>query len=201
VEETKVERAALAARIPPSSVLCDRWFLKSTPGDPLVRNQPMGENKVGGHLAALCKRAGVTNKYTGHSLRATYIARATMAGVRDEDIITITGHRSVEALNMYKRPTPAYTESVQVAIQGALVGRGNQQQMTSSGTLQFASHSAEIAPTDPTQNTIDDSLIGPPADPVLINTSTRMTKEIRTLEIKEKITRNLASMVKSIMES
>ena len=79
---------------------------------------PVGAHKLKTFLECMCKEAGVSQKNTNHSLRATGASALFNAGVPEKLIRGVTGHRS-KALQLYERPT---TEQLQetsaVLVQG-----------------------------------------------------------------------------------
>ena len=79
---------------------------------------PVGVQKLKKYLECMCKEAGIKEKKTNHSLRATGASALFHAGVPEKLIRGVTGHRS-NALQLYERPT---TEQLQetsaVLVQG-----------------------------------------------------------------------------------
>ena len=64
---------------------------------------PVGVNTLGGAVKRVCLKADVKGNYTNHSLRATAATRLYHQGVDEQQIQEVTGHRSLEALRLYKR--------------------------------------------------------------------------------------------------
>lgn len=77
-----------------------------------------GDNVVGGRLAGqavdrIVKRCAEaigldSTMYGGHTLRATFVTGAYLAGADDASITRTTGHRSLAILNVYKRPADLF---------------------------------------------------------------------------------------------
>ena len=66
----------------------------------------------------MCSEAGIHEKKTNHSLRATGASALFNAGVSEKLIRDVTGHRS-SALHLYERPTIEQKQSVsKVLVQG-----------------------------------------------------------------------------------
>ena len=64
------------------------------------KNSAMGKGGIQALMLRLCARAGTADYYSGHSLRASFVTWCKQAGLPDEEIAAISGHRSLEALNM-----------------------------------------------------------------------------------------------------
>lgn len=94
---------------------CDR---RGTDGGPLFTRVTMGglvtrERISGAAVCEIVRRAAKclgldVKRYGGHSLRAGCVTAAAMAGVADIVIMQRTGHRSVQTLARYVRPTKLF---------------------------------------------------------------------------------------------
>ena len=79
---------------------------------------PIGRDKLKVFLNTMCSEAGIHEKKTNHSLRATGASALFNAGVPEKLIRDVTGHRS-SALHLYERPTIEQKQSVsKVLVQG-----------------------------------------------------------------------------------
>ena len=63
-------------------------------------------------MARLCKEAGIAGFRTNHSLRATAATRLYNAGVDEQQVMEITGHRSVEGVRSYKHTSKGQKEAI-----------------------------------------------------------------------------------------
>ena len=109
------------AKFPPNSHGLDVFYLRpkaSYTSDVWYDCVPVGVHKLKNYLECMCKEAGIQEKKSNHSLRATGATALFNAGVPEKLIRGVTGHRS-NALQLYERPT---TEQLQetsaVPVQG-----------------------------------------------------------------------------------
>ena len=58
----------------------------------------MGHNSLGATVKRLIDKVGVSGFYTNHSLRRTCATRLYRQGADDQQIMSVTGHRSIEGL-------------------------------------------------------------------------------------------------------
>ena len=81
-------------------------------------NIPIGRDKLKSFLEDMCREAGITEKKTNHSLRATGATTLFNAGVPEKLIREVTGHRS-NALQTYERPSLEQRQNVsKILVQG-----------------------------------------------------------------------------------
>ena len=99
----------------PSDRPKDAFYLKpldkSTPTCWYSR-KPLGYHKLEGTVARLCKEAGIPGFRTNHSLRATAATRLYNAGVEEQQVMEITGHRSLEGVRSYKHTSVEQKEAL-----------------------------------------------------------------------------------------
>ena len=69
----------------------------------LIHQQAPWTHNTRTDFARLCKGASFEGFRTNHSLRATATSRLYKAGVEEQLVIKVTGHRSVEGFRSYKR--------------------------------------------------------------------------------------------------
>ena len=60
----------------------------------------------------MCKLAGIHGHKTNHSLRATATSRLYQAGVDEQLVMEVTGHRSLEGVRSYKRTSDTQREAL-----------------------------------------------------------------------------------------
>ncbi len=58
----------------------------------------VGHCKLDGTVARLCREANITGFRTNHSLRATAATRLYNAGVDEQQVMEVTGHRSLDGV-------------------------------------------------------------------------------------------------------
>ena len=62
----------------------------------------MGHNALAMTVKTLCQSAGVHGYFTNHSLHRTCATRLYNKGADEQEIMSITGHRSSNAVRLYK---------------------------------------------------------------------------------------------------
>ena len=63
-----------------------------------------GRNTLATFVSKMCEVAGIPEKKTNHSLRATGASAMFNAEVPEKMIKSVTGHKSSKALAIYERP-------------------------------------------------------------------------------------------------
>ena len=79
----------------------------SDPKEPWFYPNPIGKNMLHSLLSTMCIEAGIEEKKSNHSLRATGATAMFAAQVPEKMIKEVTGHKSSKALALYERPTLA----------------------------------------------------------------------------------------------
>lgn len=74
-------------------------------------NSKVGENQIKSMMKRICVACNINTPYTNHCVRATSI---TVLGAQfgDNDICSVSGHKSLNALGIYKRTSPAILEAM-----------------------------------------------------------------------------------------
>ena len=67
--------------------------------------QPLGKNTIVHFMRDISKKANLSKVYTNHCVRATCISRLAEGGVSNHVIMATSGHRSVQSLASYHRPS------------------------------------------------------------------------------------------------
>lgn len=87
-------------------------------GEPWYECSPVGKEKLRKYMETMCAEAGMSEKKTNHSLRATGATALFSAGVPEKIIRDVTGHKS-NALELYERTSLAQKEAVSgILVQG-----------------------------------------------------------------------------------
>ena len=86
--------------------------LKNPSADCWYQIKPVGHNTLSQTVKRLCSNAGVEGHYTNHSLRRTCATRLFKEGANDDEIMTVTGHRSSKGLKAYKRISLKQEENI-----------------------------------------------------------------------------------------
>ena len=80
-------------------------------------NRAVGHNVLSQTVKRLCNQAGVDGYFTNHSLRRTCATRLFQQGIDEQQIMSITGHRSSTAVRMYKQVSHEQEEKLSNLIQ------------------------------------------------------------------------------------
>ena len=83
-----------------------RWFM----------NTAMGVNPLKSMMPKISELAGLSTRYTNHSLRATSATRMFSAGVPEKIIAERTRHRSAKALRQYEHTSTAQMQAAGFAV-------------------------------------------------------------------------------------
>ena len=95
--------------LPYDAVKNDVFYLQplpqvpSKPSEPWFKMTTVGKHTVGTMVKRMCDRAGISGRFTNHSLRAYGATTLFRAEVPEKLIQQRTGHRSIEALHQYER--------------------------------------------------------------------------------------------------
>ena len=114
----------IATPLPHNAAANDTFYLQplcNTPTNasaPWFKSIPIGKNTLGKMMKNMCEKAGVSDGYTNHSLRAYGATTLFQAHVPEELIQQRTGHRSLEALRQYERTSDAQLLDVSNVMSG-----------------------------------------------------------------------------------
>ena len=82
------------------------------PMKPWYSTTPVGRNRLNAMLKEMCQEAGLSTKFTNHSLRAYGVTTLFQAGVSEKLIQQRIGHRCLEALHQYERTSESQLADV-----------------------------------------------------------------------------------------
>jgi hypothetical protein len=87
----------------------------------------VGINKMSGFMKEICNQMDLSKCYTNHSVRATSI---TILGEQfeDTDVATVSGHKSLTNLSIYKRTSDDMKQKMSSALHDALTGQSTSSQ-------------------------------------------------------------------------
>ena len=69
-------------------------------------------NKLESMLKTICKDAGIEGNFTNQSGKSTCATHLYQAGVDEQSIMMRTGHRSVQGVRKYKRPSDTQLKEI-----------------------------------------------------------------------------------------
>ena len=102
-------------KLPPGSTAFYMQPVQKPPTDPSqpwFKNMPVGVNPLKTMMARVSELAGLSIKYTNHSLRATSASRMFQTGVPEKIVAEVTGHKSIKALRQYERTTEQQFQAI-----------------------------------------------------------------------------------------
>ena len=83
----------------------------------LVPDESNWHNTLGQVVRKLCGKVGCIGHYTNHSLRRTCATRLFNRGIEEQQIMAVTGHRTVNAVRAYKEISLEQQQKVSDLIQ------------------------------------------------------------------------------------
>ena len=104
-------------------------------------NRPLGINKLGNMMSKISTEAGLSHRYTNHSLRTTAITLWSEAGIGNHHIMAISGHRNEQSLRNYNsRPSQFQLQQCSGILSTALGGSAASVQTSTNQFLQQHQH-------------------------------------------------------------
>lgn len=97
---------------PGNTYLFPRVLKTATKSGYYFSMQPIGQNKLGTMMSNLSEKAGLSQKYTNHSLRATSVHVLDSAQVPTRHIMSVTGHKCENSLKTYTGFTDSSTKQM-----------------------------------------------------------------------------------------
>ena len=102
-------------------------LLKINPENPEVwyTKQHLGKNPLSTFMSDLSKLAKLSRIYTNHSIRSTGITVLTNANFSNSDIMSVSGHKSVQSLAIYQKTDQKKKIEMGKALNGSLTPKQN----------------------------------------------------------------------------
>ena len=104
----------------PSNAPCDVFYLqplKFPKPSCWYQPKPVGHNPLAQTVKRLCSQVGIDGYFTNHSLRRTCATRLYQKGADEQQIMSVTGHRSMDAVRIYKKISCKQEEEISRMIQ------------------------------------------------------------------------------------
>jgi len=76
--------------------------IKNPKGNVWFSSQPMGKTKIGELFKTMSSVAGLTGRFTNHSIRRTSINSLLDSGVHETKVAQLTGHKNIQSINSYR---------------------------------------------------------------------------------------------------
>ncbi|XP_061186495.1 uncharacterized protein LOC133194575 [Saccostrea echinata] len=74
--------------------------------------QCLGVNKLSKLMKSICEEGGLKGAFSNHSGKRTCATQLYQAGIQEQEIMGRTGHRSVQSVRKYKRPSGEMLEEI-----------------------------------------------------------------------------------------
>lgn len=100
----KIISSYLAKLNPNCNFLWQKPKINICEGECWFENKKIGKNTLGNFMKSISKICNLSEIYTNHCLRSTVCTILGEQGFSDISIKAISGHRSISALSIYKRP-------------------------------------------------------------------------------------------------
>ncbi|XP_062599882.1 uncharacterized protein LOC134261458 [Saccostrea cucullata] len=123
-------------------------------------NVPLGHNTIGNLMAAISQKAGLSQRYTNHSLRATLVHTLDSTGLfSGRHIMSVTGHRAESSLKTYTGQTePEIKRKMSESISKTLRSETSvleKENSTTTSTSYFEASELKLEPI-PASNSLSD---------------------------------------------
>ena len=79
---------------------------------------PVGVNQLYDFMPRLSAEAGLSRRYTNYCIRAMVASTLCDAGVSNMGIMSVTGHRNVQFLNSYIKPSDSERRTIRGILSG-----------------------------------------------------------------------------------
>ena len=88
---------------------------------PWYKNCPMGSRQIGTFMARISETAGLSRRYTNHSIRSTCITVLDEQGFDSRDICNVSGHQNESSIRTYiGRPNDSKKQKLSDALSSAI---------------------------------------------------------------------------------
>ena len=118
------------------------------------KNQPMGVNTINSAMKILAQQADLPGKKTNHSARKTTVETLCSSGITDSTVMQVSGHRNVQSLNSYKKPSMEQQETI-----SHILSRYNKVGSTSTDQTLEIQQKRQISSTSYTNHTVGGAIM------------------------------------------
>ncbi len=126
--------------------------------EPWYKNSPVGEKTLGNFMAKLSTAAGLSRRYTNHSIRSTCITLLDHSGFDARDICNVSGHRNEGSIRTYiGRPNDMKRQKLSDALAKCTHSTVTSPSASSNTTCSLNDENVPpIPPCEPSTSTYDD---------------------------------------------
>ena len=80
-------------------------YAPDKPGGKWYKSQPVGINIIRKFMSRIATKAELSGRKTNHSARKTTVEKLCRSNIPDSMVMQVTGHKNVQSLNAYKKPS------------------------------------------------------------------------------------------------
>ncbi|KAK3743014.1 hypothetical protein QZH41_019612 [Actinostola sp. cb2023] len=95
-------------------------------------NSPLGKNSIGKFLVSAAQAVGLPGNVSNHSVRKTCISRLMDAGIPENYVAQLSGHKNLKSLDAYKSASTSHQRQMSMVLSRSSTSNATNTQSTSS---------------------------------------------------------------------
>ncbi|KAK3728340.1 hypothetical protein QZH41_002174 [Actinostola sp. cb2023] len=95
-------------------------------------NSPLGKNSIGKFLVSAAQAVGLPGNVSNHSIRKTCISRLMDAGIPENYVAQLSGHKNLKSLDAYKSASTSHQRQMSMVLSRSSTSNATNTQSTSS---------------------------------------------------------------------